>query len=37
MAEGFYGVPEELVKECLNRLPDDLREIVERFQDAIHP
>ena len=37
IAEGFYGVPEELAKECLNRLPDDLREIVKRFQDAIHP
>ena len=34
MAEGFYGVTEELVKECLRRLPDDLREIVERFQKA---
>ena len=34
MAEGFYGVPEELVNECLNRLPDDLRKIVERFQKA---
>ena len=34
-AEGFYDVPEELAKECLNRLPDDLREIVERFQNAI--
>ena len=35
IAEGFYGVPEELAGECLRRLPDDLREIVERFQDAI--
>ena len=35
MAEGFYGVPGELAIECLNRLPDDLREIVERFQNAI--
>ena len=35
IAEGFYGVPEELVDECLSRLPDDLREILERFQKAI--
>ena len=34
IAEGFYGVPEELEKECLARLPDDLREIVERFQNT---
>ena len=35
IAEGFYGVPEELVDECLSRLPDDLLEILERFQKAI--
>ena len=34
IAEGFYGVPEELEKECMNRLSGDLREIVERFQKA---
>ncbi len=31
IAEGFYGVPEELEKECLARLPEDLRGIAERF------
>ena len=31
IAEGFYGVPEELEKECLNRLPEDLWDIVEQF------
>lgn len=31
MAEGFYGVPDELKKECLDRLPEDLRTITERF------
>lgn len=31
IAEGFYGIPEKLKKECMNRLPDDLREIVEQF------
>ena len=35
IAEGFYGVPEELKKECVNRLPEDLWEIVERFQKMI--
>lgn len=34
IAEGFYGIPEELEKECMNRLPGDLREIVEQFQRA---
>jgi len=34
IAEGFYGIPEELKKECMNRLPEDLREIVEQFQKA---
>ena len=30
IAEGFYGVPEDLRTECLARLPEDLRAIVER-------
>ena len=34
IAEGFYGVPGTMVEECLNRLPDDLREIAERFREA---
>lgn len=32
IAEGFYGVPEELKKECRDRLPSDLRKILERFE-----
>lgn len=35
IAEGFYGVPEELRTECLKRLPDDLRGVVERFENCI--
>ena len=35
IAEGFYGTPEELEKECMNRLPDDLREIVEQFRKVV--
>ena len=33
MAEGFYGVPEELKDECRKRLPDDLRGVLERFEN----
>ena len=32
IAEGFYGVPEKLKQECRDRLPDDMREILERFE-----
>ena len=31
IAEGFYGVPEELKRQCENRLPPDLREVLLRF------
>ena len=31
IAEAFYGVPEELVRECRNRLPADLLAVVDRF------
>ena len=31
VAEAFYGVPEELVRECRNRLPADLLAVVDRF------
>ena len=34
IAEGFYGIPENLAEKCLKRLPDDLQEIVERFQNT---
>ena len=36
IAEGFYGVPEELKKECRNRLPDELRIILDRFDSWIN-
>lgn len=32
IAEGFYGVPEELKQECRRRLPPELLEILERFE-----
>ena len=34
VAEGFYGVPEELKNQCRARLPGELREILERFDEA---
>ena len=36
IAEGFYGVPEELKQECRNRLPDELRKILDRFDSWIN-
>ena len=35
MAEGFYGVPEELKQECRNRLSDTLRKVLSAFDAAI--
>ena len=37
MAEGFYDVPEELKNQCRARLPGELREILERFDEAASP
>lgn len=31
IAEAFYGVSEELKAECRKRLPDDMREVLDRF------
>ena len=35
MAEAFYGVPEELKEECRKRLPNDLREVLQWFEERI--
>ena len=35
IAEGFYGVPEDLKQECRNRLPEELRMVLERFDQVI--
>ena len=35
MAEGRYGVPEELKKECRERVPKDMRKVIERFDALI--
>ena len=31
MAEAFYGVPEELKKECRERITPVMREVLDRF------
>ena len=37
MAEAFYGVPEELKKECLKRITPEMWEVLARFEKrAIH-
>lgn len=35
MAEGFYGVPQELKQECSNRLPRHLLEVLLKFDDIL--
>ena len=35
IAEGFYGVPEELWAECRNRLPVDLLKVLHQFDDYL--
>ncbi len=35
IAEGFYGVPEPLVEECLDRLTPDLRDVLLQFTDTV--
>jgi len=36
IAEGFYGVPDELKHECLARLPVDLKAIMIKYNDHLH-
>ena len=36
IAEGFYGVPEELKQQCRERLPEDLQKILRRFEETLH-
>jgi ADP-ribosylglycohydrolase len=33
IAEGFYGVPDMLKEECLRRLPQDLRAVLQHFNN----
>ena len=36
MAEGYYGVPEELKQQCQEKLPEDLRKVLRRFEKTLH-
>ena len=33
IGEAFYGIPDEMVVECRNRLPDDMLAILDRFAE----
>ncbi|MBQ3567740.1 MAG: ADP-ribosylglycohydrolase family protein [Anaerotignum sp.] len=33
MAEGFYGVPRKLKQECYDRLPDEMKKVLQRFEE----
>ena len=35
IAEAFYGVPEELKSECRERLPEDMLEVLGRFEERM--
>ena len=35
IAEGFYGVPEELKQQCRERLPENLRKVLRRFEETL--
>ena len=36
IAEGFYGVPEELKQQCWEHLPENLRKVLRRFEKTLH-
>ena len=31
IAEAFYGIPDVMIVECRKRLPDDMLEVIDRF------
>ena len=35
IAEGFYGTPNALKRECHKRLPEDLAKILDEFSESI--
>lgn len=35
MAEAFFGVPDEMKEECRKRLPDDMREVLDHFEQKM--
>lgn len=36
IAEGFYGVPEDLKAECRSRLPEELKKVLLRFEKHLN-
>ncbi|MBO5621964.1 MAG: ADP-ribosylglycohydrolase family protein [Butyrivibrio sp.] len=36
IGEAFYGVPDEMIKECRKRLPGDMLAVIEQFRDVIN-
>jgi hypothetical protein len=35
MAEAYYGVPEDLVKECEKRITPEMKAVLEKFRNTI--
>ena len=35
IAEAFYGVPEDLKKECRKRIPSDIKIVLDRFESEL--
>ena len=35
IAEAFYGIPEDLITECRNRLPNDMLDVLDKFYESI--
>lgn len=36
IGDAFYGVPDEMIKECRKRLPGDMLAVIEQFRDVIN-
>ena len=36
IAEGFYGIQEELKQECRNRLPEELRKVLDQYDSWLN-
>ena len=36
IAEGFYGIPEELKQECRNRMPEELRKVLDQYDSWLN-
>lgn len=33
IAEAYYGIPEDLIKECRRRLPEDMLRVIDEFEE----